>query len=294
MQLLRAWERRYGVVTPARTDSGYRLYDDASITRLRAMRRLVDDGFAPSTAAGQLKDLDDAGVADLLERAGTASSAISQTVESEDDRLREAFVDAAAQLDEPYLELVLDAMFARGSYEHVTSALILPALVDLGQAWADGRVDVAAEHAGAGAVQRRLAMAFMAAGAARDGDNLILVGMPPGGRHDLGALIFATTARRAGLSIRFLGADLPAQDWVDAVRRTSARAVVIGVVVRTDVRAATEAALAIRAADPRVTIAFGGRRAAAVPTSEIERVLVLPGDMTSAVSELRDELARPR
>ena len=42
--LLRAWERRYGIVLPARTATGYRLYDDAALARLRTMRRLVDEG----------------------------------------------------------------------------------------------------------------------------------------------------------------------------------------------------------------------------------------------------------
>ena len=49
--LLRAWERRYGVVEPVRTAAGYRVYDDAALDRLRAMRRLVDDGWSPSLAA---------------------------------------------------------------------------------------------------------------------------------------------------------------------------------------------------------------------------------------------------
>jgi len=52
--LLRAWERRYGVVEPSRTGGGYRLYDDASIDRLRTMRRLVDDGWSPSVAAAAI------------------------------------------------------------------------------------------------------------------------------------------------------------------------------------------------------------------------------------------------
>ena len=49
--VLRAWERRYGIVSPERTPSGYRLYDDAAIARVRAMRRLVDSGMSPSAAA---------------------------------------------------------------------------------------------------------------------------------------------------------------------------------------------------------------------------------------------------
>ena len=44
--VLRAWERRYGVVSPARTDGGQRLYSDLDIERLRLLRRLTDRGHA--------------------------------------------------------------------------------------------------------------------------------------------------------------------------------------------------------------------------------------------------------
>ena len=50
--IIRVWERRYGVVQPSRTPAGYRLYDDESIARLAAMRRLVaEEGWQPSQAA---------------------------------------------------------------------------------------------------------------------------------------------------------------------------------------------------------------------------------------------------
>ena len=49
--LIRAWERRYGVVRPVRTPSGYRLYDDATIRVLVAMRSLVASGWTASEAA---------------------------------------------------------------------------------------------------------------------------------------------------------------------------------------------------------------------------------------------------
>ena len=52
----RAWERRYGVVEPARTSSGYRLYDEAAIERLRTMRLLVEDGWTASAAARAVAD----------------------------------------------------------------------------------------------------------------------------------------------------------------------------------------------------------------------------------------------
>ena len=54
---LRAWERRYGVVTPHRTEAGYRLYDDEAVHALSVMASLVVEGWSPRQAA----DGDDAG-----------------------------------------------------------------------------------------------------------------------------------------------------------------------------------------------------------------------------------------
>src|SRR6187431_1991425 len=52
--VLRAWERRYGVVTPARTAGGYRVYDETALRRLRSMRRLIADGWSASSAAAAI------------------------------------------------------------------------------------------------------------------------------------------------------------------------------------------------------------------------------------------------
>jgi methanogenic corrinoid protein MtbC1 len=199
---------------------------------------------------------------------------------------------AASKFDERGLEAILDDMFARGSFEQVATELVMPALVALGDGWQDGRVDVAAEHAAAGAVQRRLGAAFLAAGRPGDDKDVVLVGMPPGARHELGALAFATTARRAGIGVRYLGPDLPLQDWLDATARTSAAAAAIGVVVASDVDPAERVGRALRAAAPQMVIAFGGRAAADVDRTGAAPALVLPHDLSSAVDVLRLELAR--
>ncbi len=290
VQLLRAWERRYGVVKPARTDSGYRLYGDPAIDRLRAMRRLIDTGWAPSTAATRIRDLDDAAIGDLigadqdLDRVPAARPAVSRS------QFADAFVSAAGDLNELGLEQILDAMFARGSFEQVTADLVMPALTALGDAWQAGRIDIAAEHAAAGAVQRRLGMAFMAAGRPNEDREVVLVGLPAGARHELGALTFATAARRAGVGVRFLGADLPVQDWLDAAKRTSAIAVVIGVVIASDVDPAARVGKALRAANQQIVVAFGGRAAPAVSFVESAPAIALPDDVVSAVEALRAAL----
>ena len=93
--------------------------------------------------------------------------------------------------------------------------------------------------------------------------------------------------RRAGIAVRFLGADLPVQDWLDAVKRTSAVAVVIGAVIESDVDPAERVGRAIRATDQEIVIAFGGRAASAVHLDGSAPAIALPDDILAAVEALR-------
>ena len=283
--LLRAWERRYGIVVPDRTASGYRLYDDAALTRLQTMRRLVDEGWTPSSAAAAvLEDRAPAAPARTVDpvRPGTATDLV------------EGFIEAAARLDASEVERELDAMFADGTFETVADRHVLPALVALGEAWAAGRLDVAAEHAASHAVLRRLSAAFQAAGGATTTEGSVVVGLPPGARHELGALAFAVAARRSGLPVLYVGPDLPVADWVATVRRIRARAAVIGAISVDDARAAAEVARALHADASGLVIALGGG-AAGMAAEELAdgtpgRTTVLPDGVRRAVTTLREAI----
>jgi MerR family transcriptional regulator, light-induced transcriptional regulator len=299
--LLRAWERRYGVVTPTRTAGGYRLYDDRALERLKSMRRLVDEGWTASVAAAAILD----GSAPAAPTAAASDPAVPAERPAASDASRrellEPFVDAAISLDAAALEAVLDRMLATGSFEAVADAILLPALEAVGDAWADGRLSVAGEHAASHAVLRRLAAAFQAAGRPASVRGSVLVGLPPGSRHELGALAFAVAARRAGLPILYLGPDLPVADWIATANRARARAVVIGSPTAADVgpAAAVAAGLAERA-EP-LLIAFGGRMAeVAADAASVDgafvraRPLVLPDRLVDAVDALRAALPGAR
>ena len=286
---LRAWERRYGVVTPARTPSGYRVYDDDAIQTLGAMRRLVSTGVQPSVAAAELgKRGLQAALAGIDSQPASRGlqSVLALSAEAEEvGRLAERFVAAAATLDERAITSVLDDLFARGSFERVASDLLFPALQRLGDAWVAGHVSVAGEHLASHLVLRRLSQIFDGAGTAPTVKNRVLVGLPPGSRHELGALAFAIAARRAGLPVSYLGADLPINDWLTAA--TTASAAVIGVPTARDRRAAAQVASALTAQSPHLVVALGGDGAKA-----IRGATVLPDRFEDAVSELRRAIAR--
>jgi DNA-binding transcriptional MerR regulator/methylmalonyl-CoA mutase cobalamin-binding subunit len=276
--LLRAWERRYGVVSPTRTEAGYRLYGETDIARLRAMRALVDAGWSPSQASGRIAE---ASVDDL--------EALSESRPAEPVAdPRQSFVDAAAALDGAALERALDEMFATRSFERSVEEHLYPSLAAVGEAWASGQVDVAGEHAASAAALRRLGMAFeAAASAATTGGAPILVGLPPGSRHELGALAFATALRRAGLPVIYLGPDVPVESWASAAETSGARAAVIGAVIDRDVAAADDVVMVLGAEHPDLVVAVGGRAAEAVGNGNVVR---LPDGLRDAVETLRAAL----
>ncbi len=268
---LRAWERRYDVVEPQRTDAGYRLYDDEALARLRTMAELVADGWTASNAAAE--------AGRRHSGTGSPSPAPSATPDppapsradgphveappshlstppSSGDEATRRLLDAAAAMDPAGVAAVLDERFANGSFEAVVDDWLMPALVELGEAWADSRVTVAGEHLVAHAVLRRLAAAFDAA-ASRVGGPRVIVGLPAGAYHELGVFAFAVALRRLGVDVVYLGADLPTDAWTAAVTAHTARCVVIGVPRRPDARTASTLAKAL-ADHHGVTVCVGG------------------------------------
>ncbi len=285
--LLRAWERRYGVVTPTRTTSGYRLYDDEAIGRLVAMRRLIDDGWAPQQAAARIRDADEADLAALGD-AGERPSVPGEAADRETvvAGLVDRVVAAARRLDTTALDAALDECFSTVRFEVAWDSVLAPALRAIGEAWEQGEITVAGEHSTSEAIGRRLAMAFEAAGAGQGAP--VLVGLAPGAHHEFGALAFAVAARRAGMPALYLGADLPAESWASAAKARDALAAVIGVPRRADVARAGAVIEQLATARPSMVVAVGGGNAARVQDA---RAVVLPDSVSDAVRTLQAAIA---
>jgi MerR family transcriptional regulator, light-induced transcriptional regulator len=255
---LRAWQRRYRVVNPGRSDSGYRLYREDEIAVLRRMQALIASGWSPKEAAVAAS-----GESDLerqpADRQGgqSPSSRSARLVDTETVDL----VTAAAALDPSAVSRLLDEHFAVGSFEQVVDGWLMPELGRLGTAWAEGEVSVAGEHLTAAAIQRRLSAAFDAA-AVLDSGPLVLSGLPAGSRHELGILAFATAARRQGLAVVHLGPDLPLRDWLTAAERHQPDAVVIAAPTLNDVASALQIVEGLTSG--RALLAIGGRHQDAV------------------------------
>jgi MerR family transcriptional regulator, light-induced transcriptional regulator len=285
---IRMWERRYGVVSPTRTPGGYRLYDDDSIARLAAMHYLVErDGWRPSQAADRIRTAPQAEVlqlaADGRGRDGMATAEAGTAVSP----AIEAIVDATRRLDLRSIDATLDETFAGQRFEAAMDSVVFPALRGIGDAWSRRELDVAREHAASETVRRRIAHYFDAA-AQNAGGATVVIGLPPGSRHELGAFAFAVAARRAGLDVVYLGADVPLEAWRQTIRDTDPGAVVVAVVARDDARRANDVVRELYADGARL-VAVGGPSARAI--RDDLGALPLPDRIEEAIPRLIEAIS---
>src|SRR4051794_34117485 len=183
---VRMWERRYGVVHPVRSTGGYRLYDDSAIKRLIAMRHLVEDqGLRASQAADAVIAAGDD--VDRLMASSTATVTGLTPAALRSAEAATAFVEAARALDTGAMDAILDDAYAAERFEVALEHVVFPALRAIGDGWAGGSVDVAMEHAASETIRRRLAHYFDAGGRSV-GSPDVVVGLPAGAHHEIGAL----------------------------------------------------------------------------------------------------------
>ena len=205
-ELLRAWEQRYGLLRPIRSDGGFRLYTAQDAERVAAMKRGLEDGLSAAEAARR-----------ALAQARPAEGLL--------DDAQSRLLSAVRAYDEAALHALLDEALAGFALETVLRELILPALREVGARWERGELEIGQEHFASNLVRERLLGLGRFWG--RGGGPLAILACPPGERHDIGLIAFGLMLRSHGWRILFLGADTPLSTLGQAVGTTAPRLVVV-------------------------------------------------------------------
>jgi len=217
---LRAWERRYEAVVPARSDRG-RLYSDADVVRLQRLAELVKRGHAIGTIA----TLADRELERLVERTETqAASAGADEAPAAD---LGALMDGLDRYDLLRIESNLNRFAAVLPPRDLVFAVIVPLLQEVGRRWEAGTLRPAQEHL-VSAIVRSVLGGLLRATARPGATPRLVLATPSGERHELGLLCAALLAASAGYGVVYLGADLPAADIEHAVTEAGARVAMIG------------------------------------------------------------------
>ncbi len=267
-ELLRAWERRYGLLQPGRSEGGFRLYSRSDEERIGRMQRHLAEGLSAAEAAG------------LALRPGEEAIEAAEASTSPIDDLAEQLSSALDRYDEVSAQSVFDRLFSAYSVEHVLRQVVLPYLKDLGDRWEGGNVSIEQEHFASNLIKGRLVA--LARGWELGEGRLALLACLPGERHELGLLCFGIALRNRGWRIAYLGADTP----VDSVARAagSLRPEAVVIAGTTAQRFSSQAAGIKELASTFPVVVAGSGATVAFATSCGARML--PGDPVSAASTL--------
>jgi len=280
--VLRAWERRYGVVAPSRTEGGQRLYSDADIERLTLLRSLTAAGGSISQLAQlpvvELTRLSAAEVASAAEASSGGAAA----------PWRAAALSAIEGLDGTTLRRDLARAVMALGVPRFLEQVAAPVLHEVGERWHSGRMGIAQEHLATAVVREVLGWVRESA-ETRGSAPALVVATPAGQMHEGGALLAAAAAAAEGWRVVYLGANLPGAEIGAAARRTGARAVALSVIHPEDDAALGGELEALgRQLPTGVALLVGGASAEAYQ----ESVEAARGELVTDLSELREALHR--
>jgi MerR family transcriptional regulator, light-induced transcriptional regulator len=265
-ELLRAWERRYGLLRPARSAGGLRLYSPADVERVRLMQQHLAEGMAAAEAAAVAVREADGG-----EAARTALRPWAT---------RDELAGALDAFDEPRAQAILDRLLALATVETLLSEVIVPYLQELGERWERGDASVAQEHFASGILRGRLL--GLARGWGLGLGPAAVLACLPGEQHDLGLIAFGLALRSQGWRIVYLGPDSPIDTVADVSSRIDPNLVVLNAVSRERVDPVLRK---LRALARHHRVALGG---SAAEDDRLERsgILALTGDPTAEAARV--------
>lgn len=283
---LRAWERRYGVVDPDRSDGGQRLYSDHDIERLTRLRLLTEAGRAIS----QVAELSDQEAAALLaeDREAQAPEPRPTGHTVSPDRMVDTAFHFVHTMNAGELEYTLRRAVVTLGAASFMESVVAPLLHRIGSAWGAGELNPGQEHVATEVVERVLGWVSEPI-SANGGGPKVLVATLPNERHGLGAKLAAVTAAMEGWEVCDMGTDLPTASVVDGARTVQARVVALSLVNKALNGAAFRAIVELRESLPEGTrLVVGGAAAADLDPDELP-----PGvEVLQSLDDLRRALKR--
>jgi MerR family transcriptional regulator, light-induced transcriptional regulator len=261
VELIRAWERRHGVLVPRRTAAGYRVYTDRDVALLRRLKQLTEEGVSISEAAAM--------VPRLLEELD-ATRALPEPGATNVQAWLAELLAAARALNQARVAEVLDEVLAALSPLKAFDEVLLPLQREVGERWHTGTFSVGQEHLVTQEVRARLINLLHAA--PDRGHRRAVLACFPDEQHELGLLGVALRMRHAGVSVTLLGQRVPAAEVGRMARELKADVVGLSAVMDLGARDFKETLSRILEGMPRGTPVWVGGAAARLHCEVGERL----------------------
>jgi MerR family transcriptional regulator, light-induced transcriptional regulator len=228
---IRAWERRYGAIAPARSPGRHRLYSEADMHRLNLLAEACRAGRQISALAKMSNEH----LLLLLGRAPNPTAAEGEAFSREagDGAFCTQVLEAVRRLDTLSLDDVLQRAQVSLGDQGLLRRVITPLAREVGTLWRAGQITAAQEHfftAMAKVFIWNMTRQYRPDARAPK----MVVGTPAGQHHEIGARIVSAVAANHGWNVTYVGASLPAFELAGAVQTSGASALVLSIVFPQD------------------------------------------------------------
>jgi DNA-binding transcriptional MerR regulator len=238
---LLAWERRYDLLEPERTPSGYRLYSDDDVAILKRLKSLVDAGHPIGEAVGMIRGVQ-----------GNRSTIVNDLLEG------------LMKFDRTAVDKVVPEI-RQLTFDQAIDDVYMPLLRLVGEAWMAGQASITQEHYVSGWCREQLLAMFHALGAGPVDGPTVTCALPSDELHELGVLGIAIKLALRGWRVTWLGALLPIDELCTYVERERPRLLCVSLIRGRSEPEVLDYARELRRRAPESTlIALGGPAVATV------------------------------
>ena len=322
---LRAWERRYTILSPERAQNDYRLYSERDIAILRWLKERVDAGMSISQAialfhhlegersslrelppetmlpASSVGEQQSIAAGDEHVKKDAAQPTLEQSQQVGAEAMREPsstmynllfvqgqLLEAFNRLDEAEASRLMTLIVAVYSIEQVCAELIKPTLWEIGRLWEQGLITVSIEHF-ASAFFHGWLTNLLHVTPYSNTSPLVIACCAPGEEHELAPLMLSLLLRRAGLRVAYLGQSIETAGLLQTARQLSPALICVSLTLTSFLEAVIELGRKLQEIPPpRPLFIFGGQ-AFEQHADVIARVpgVYVNGAIPTIISELR-------
>lgn len=194
---LRAWEQRYGLPRPKRSEHGHRLYSQRDVAIIKWLKQCTEGGLAISQAIIMLREGEGEGNGASHRMAQPAVSAGWSAMCSQ-------LLTALSEVNLRQAHLLVNTVCTLFPIETVVLELFKPVLAEIGERWSQGEACVAQERFATNFIRQRLLALIQLHAPFAQGPRLICC-CPPGEDHEIGLLSFALLMEQRGWEVIYLG-----------------------------------------------------------------------------------------
>ena len=197
---IRIWEKRYGIVEPARTQTNIRYYSDENLRHLMNVAILNKYGYKISNIQSMSGEEIAKCVVDLTNQ------------DTDNGHQVDNLIMAMMELDEQRFNKIITSSIIKQGFDYTFEHLLRAFLEKTGILWQIGKIIPAQEHFISQLIRQKLILAIDGQNQLKPGYKTFLLFLPENEFHELGLLYLNFLIRKAGHLVIYLGQNVPTQD----------------------------------------------------------------------------------